>query len=625
MKAPKKNACSVAILKKIEKFMQSDLETDEPSKALGAFWDKRMGKYCDESGSDLKLNWVAHVKANAESGASPSTGKSISMEFIDILIYLDKESIACLWLKVSPMDSRILSLGCVRRMVDLLFEIHGTRFGEENGHAARVTNFLSILGGDLATGSVFRANFDLKFPIWYSYWVWRDRSGSLLRQTIDAWMLVDVSDCGVISYSALNGTLLPYVFRLWYSEPDSELADKWIVSMLSFLTGKKSQWINHWSEFELFFNTQNNSVDDTLAYFEMERSSVYYSAERLEYLALAPSETEKTFQLWHFALNHKRTAFVPVSLAETVVEDCAIFSNAADFKNICSSVYQAYFPTGRQAILWIEKMTLEKTVSATSPILRIDFVENFLSNDEIDALWRKIYDKKINAASVPKLKRLLNSIHLAYSSPISDANWITKQWLDDLISMSPSRPVIDQNAFYSIFPLWFATVWISFKQSHNNTSHSKQMESVWKNHKNAIIYAKPVITQLLTDMWNAYIPQTKINLPCQPWWIERCIKRLETVAKSGITQQDFETLFPSSSEMNIIEACVGKHITFSTLSQLIFNAANREGDSSCSKTREYENAVEEFFLIANSDLTNSISQDTFTYAFPLWCAAHYAK
>ena len=604
----------------------------------GLFYDDWMRASADHLGGIEGLayeEWTFDVARSLCCNFDRSSIDAIPLEYKNLFMNPARDSLKALWMKTSRSNSSHIGIGRIRQLVEFLVTSNCEYKISPKDYSKWISQLIIICDGDHSTGSL---NFDMfidRFHIWYASRAWKARRNlSPVDDVIQSWKFLDVGDCGVLPISCLKDHLLPYAFRVLYPESesdDSELKAKWIELMTPVFVGTKSQWINHWKEFiKLDFKRFIVIVSDdesckTLAVEAIDFLEIDYSEEyllRLEDLmsssGISKLQRARVFCLWLVTLHHNNYIYEQSYMLEEKIRPEPTITSIADFRQYCLFMW-----TGGASVLPSEASHFDKWVNSMIDncsmkngtegllVFRSEFLSRFLTSTEIDTIWCKFVGDGAGRIVPSDLRHILKGVYAMRNfTGCLPGEWIVDKWFAQFVSYVrarysvPGQPLyVTRMAFSWALPLVVATI---HPKRYGDVPLS--ICNIWPLELDQeIVYSEPVLRNLLRQVWDKTVP-SDLNLPCQQWWLDRCISIFAREGK-GITRDTFYSIFVSQDELYRI--CMQK-LDAKFLSTILT-------DPKCITS----NCYEEFFLIANvSDTSAELDKEVFKYAYPLWFAAH---
>ena len=625
------------------------MKADPSFSELEAKWIAATQSIPGYTASDWFEAWKTLVSQSLHTRFRRKDIFQIPSECIELHFGADPASLEHLWIRTLGHDGDSMNLGRSRRLLDvLLLERSLMRLSSEE-YSEWLKEFLNLLCADQETGSVSKNNFLRLFALWYSSRIWFIPSRRTpIEEILHSWEYVDVSGSGVVSAERLSRTLLPFAFRVIYSnsgEDDTALKIVWIERMFACVSCRKADWENHWTEFsnldllsfsDVLMNKEQREVVAThaLRYFNIEYSAQIF--EELESL-FAISETtsskqqkSRLFSLWLVTLKHGIDKYsASKSPIEPMIEAIPVIRSRAAFRAMCWDVWASYISPPRVRVEdaktffndWLEKMidthSLESS-EETVLVLRDKFVERFVPDSDVERLWPVDATSRITP---DQLMNLLIGVHKSLQ-PLNgncQGPWIIETWIHHflVLAMHASgtiRAEITRSAFRSVFPLFFASLRIQTSVG----KHVFDSNFSWlKSDAHKLIYSKPHLCNLLREVWDKSVP-AELNLVCQEWWVDRCTEVFEEFGK-GVSRKSFFDLFMTREETCAILASINK-LDERTMARLLTNAVLEGKDADGFIPADW---VAEYFMIADLDMRSSaLHTDQFEFAFPLWLASH---
>ena len=607
-------------------------------------WNSTTAQIGAYTGESLQKIWQQRVCEVLEAMFSPLRLSDIPDEFVDIHLNLDDMVLEHLWMRTFRTDMPEISLAHLRFMLDAFFDDYVNLKLSPSEYSYWVAELLILLNANEETGSISKDDFIRLFPLWLAS---RDlglsiRSG-VVPNIIDAWSLVDVSHSGVVSIESLSRWLLPFAFRSIFPYnkeiEETKLMEAWVNLMSVKDFQRRSDWINHWGEFvnldPLAFAAHLDTpertqilAEEAVKAFECSKKDVKLFESLMSCISTNSKQTRsRVFSLWLVSLRHGKCRIVRISISESLCDPLPIIPSST-FRAIGTNLWSQYLGAISEARKNLFENWLEKLISVVSISIANDFVvdravliSKFLTDHEVIVLWQTfaISDSDQNRIKPGELRKMFQRIYR--SAEIQTGHWIVEKWISDFVQFcselglfaSLESPQITRDIFISAFPIFYSIILADSKCLIENEAAS----AVWPlSDDKRVVYSEVVLSDLLTDVWNRTIP-SELCMPCQSWWLDRCIDRLSRNGR-GITRSVFVEMFLSRSEIHEVLAQVGDPITVQTLSRIL----NKSGLTS-------PEAIEEFFLLTdidvsttNPDILASVSRAAFMVAFPLWHAAH---
>jgi hypothetical protein len=605
-------------------------------------------------GIGLVNAWKCQVSRVLTSAFKPMTISAMPAEFIDILLNVDRDSLEHLWIKTFHDDPRHMSLGQMRFLIDTFLADSSDIKLTPDQYSDWIAELLLLLNADEERGIISREYFLKLFPLWTcSRLLFVPERRGVIHEIIHAWRYLDISNCGVLSANSMTNWLLPFAFRRIFAHPgsdDSALRNAWLELVPFKGATRYTEWINHWTEFS---NVNSLSFVDELdtranaTGLAIQASLLLGVAEPplsdldnlLSLCGSSKQARSRAFSLWLVSLRHGKRRFRTSSIAETETLPKAIL-RLHDIRPACRAIWsqslrltvgntlpESHLPLFRA---WFSKIIAGLGIGLShlteeQVLLRDEFIGRFLTEDEVASLWERFAQTESGRIAPEELLKLLAGVHAQLKKSGTDFSpSIVEDWLrcfvkfcNDLdLCADKENPTIAKRAFMSAFPLFYATLSESLVPERN--IENLAVTAVWpKAEEKEIIYAEPVLRNLLRESWAKLVPHN-LNIPCQDWWLDRCVERLERRG-SGVSRATFMSLFLTEAEIDQIISSVDE-LDLKTLGKILGQALGPESPSE---------AIQEFYLMVDTDFRArdleklaTVSTESFRIAFPLWFVAH---
>jgi hypothetical protein len=582
--------------------------------------------------------WIMKVAKAFCSNFDRSSVDDVPHEFRNLFMNPARESINVLCLRILGEEPVLIGIGQVRIIVEFVLDYCCEYKISPKDYSSWISQLIVICEADMSKGAIRRELFISRFYIWFASRSWKAwRNIPPIEDIITSWKFVDVGDSGVLSMSSMKNHLLPYAFRVMFPESsadDSELKSKWIQIMMPVFNGTRSQWINHWREFSKLdfkrFITIVSEVEDrkTLAmegmdFLEVDCDDKYIAdlGDLMTSIELTKIRKARVFCLWLVSIRHNHYVYKPVNVLEERIPNKPSITSVAEFRDYCLFMWTggaSISPAeGQHFDKWMNSMieicSISKNRTREFLALRSDLVGRFLTADEVNTIWRRFIGESTDRLVPSDLRHILRGVYTMKSfNGFNAGEWIIEKWYQQLMTYVrarysiPGKPLyVTRMAFSWALPLVVAC--ICPKRLGDAYPEIRQ---AWPDSlKKEIVYSEPVIRNLLRKVWDSTVP-CDLNLPCQQWWLDRCISRFSKEGK-GITRDRFYGIFVSQDELYRISM---QKLDSKFLSNILTDPNDTQS-----------NSYEEFFLIAHvsqTDLSRELDKKVFMYAFPLWFAAH---
>jgi hypothetical protein len=593
---------------------------------------------------DFLPSWEQTTCSVLEGIFSPTRINDIPIEFIEIHLNLDELSVQHLWVKTFMGNRREISVGQLRLLIDIVFEEQLSLKLTPSEYSKWVSELLLLLNANESTGSVSAECFLKLFPLWFCS---RDfglsKHRNIVSNIIEAWSFLDVSNCKVLSVESVSRWLLPFAYRCLMPQSKNvdqdQLKQAWLDMMPAKNFVRKTDWISHWSEFA---NLNPLAFAEDLGTPERVRFVAEEAIRSLDsasdggiddlknLLSLVPDPSKQTrsriFGLWIVTLRpNKRRSGNDARTVDRICDPIPLIPSS-NFQAICSGIWAKYLGSitdSRIHVFHDWYNTLVAALKVKSYLLQSDddfivrrdrFCSPFFTDQELETLWDTFSVADKSRIKPGELRRMLQRIYR--SSSLDVGPWIAEQWLNDFVQFCHELELLSETAditkdiFMSAFPIFFAAAQDNIPKREENEAAAQ----VWPATDTAsVIYSETVLGKLFQDVWELSVPK-RLNIPCQEWWIERCLQRISENGK-GITRSDFVNLFLAKNEMDEILYRVSDPVDLETLSRILA-VGNRRG-------------IDEFFLMIDINVATtdgeklaSVSREAFRIAFPLWFVAH---
>ena len=601
-------------------------------------WVETVKGIGDYRGTTLLRAWELQTCKTMVAVFPPHFMNNMPAEFMDVHLNVDYHSLEHLWVKTFHLNLRKMNLGQIRYLIDVFLTNHTQIRLNPAQYSDWIGELLLILNADEETGTVTKDNFLKLFPLWLSSRILNmvERRGAV-HEIIFSWTYLDVSDCGVLSEESITNLLLPYAFRRLYprSGPDdSDLKEAWIKLMKPEGAMRKSEWINEWSEFQslnplAFVDELDNTANimglgrQAMMYLGVSEGSIP-NLERLLSLANPNKQARsRAFSLWLVTLDHGRLRFAPMSVAENTCKAIPVLS-LAEARDMCQIWWTHYLGPvegnlhTKMFTDWSNRL-LDSLSIQSGPILRDELVGRFLTDLEVEALWTQFAVTQTHRISPEEMRALFVQIYLENNV---GGDWVIEQWMHAFAKMcyelglfdDPKLALVTKRVFTSAFPLFFASNCLS---TVTEQLENEAVSAVWPiEDAQQVMYSEYNLRNLLREIWKKIVPE-ELKMPCQDWWLDRCVLRLGKVG-TGITRSLFSSLFISREEVEAL-LCAIPELNQASLAKLLTNATEDIGPAK----------MEEFYLLTDLkhrsigvEQLSEISREAFRIAFPLWLAAN---
>jgi len=614
-------------------------------------WNSTVSGIRAYKGVSLIKAWEVQTCKTMVSLFPPHSLGDMPVEIMNIHSNLDYGSLEHLWVKTFHSNMHHMSLGQIRFLIDEFLASHAAVKLSPAQYSDWIGELLLLLNATEETGAVTKEHFLKLFPLWVGSRVLRPgERRAAIQEIVYSWNYLDISDCGVLSETSVSDWLLPFAFRKLYPQTggdDTDLKDAWLKMMMPKGAVRKSHWINKWSEFltlsPLAFveelETTANAIGlgrQALMFLGVTNGSIANLQQLLSLSKPNKQSRSRAFSLWLVTLDHGRSRFTPFSIADSSCKPAPLLT-IRDSREMCNMFWTEYLGEENLGVIpsselivftdWSNKLLTKLALGEgkeddSRVILRDELVSRFLTESELDSLWSKfavLHPEKIKPGELRKL--LLAAYRDRASNSTEPGEWVVEQWMCTFVKMCSDlgflgSDEITKDIFYPVFPLFFA--------AHSLTSpttialENEAVASVWPlEGALEVVYSEPTLRNLLREIWPRMVPQD-LNMPCQDWWLDRCVLRLKRAGK-GVSRSMFSSLFLSQDELETILTSI-PHLNQEALAMILSNAADPEIGPEC---------MEEFYLLTDlkhrahdADHLSAISRDAFRTAFPLWLAAN---